>query len=128
MGLCCQRSVTMKKNLLGLGLVFFFVSKGGFAQGLGEYGRLLGGVSPKSGPAGSQGGGPGSVNLKAPALGVGPASNSMPSSLTVETESSVLYARSEEWADQMTQLSLGEKLVPMVHTAGANTFWYMVKT
>ena len=52
----------------------------------------------------------------------------VPAALTVELTEAALYARSEEWADKLTQLSRGEKLVPMVQATSANALWYMVKT
>ena len=121
-----------KKSVSSLGLVFLFLSQAVFAQGIGEYGRLLGGVGQKNSTVVPKGGAPGreagaSPKSQTPRVGdVG--GNSMPSVLTVESEEAVLYARSEEWADKVMELSRGEKLIPMVHTAGANTLWYMVKT
>jgi hypothetical protein len=121
-----------KKSVPGLGLVFLFLSQAVFSQGIGEYGRLLGGVGQKNIPVVSKGAAPGreaGASPKSQTPGVGDVrGNSMPSVLTVESAEAVLYARSEEWADKVTELSHGEKLIPMVYTTGANTLWYMVKT
>ena len=121
-----------KKSVPGFGLVFVLLSQVVFAQGLGEYGKLLGGVRQKNTNVVPKGGAPkteagGNSKSRAPSVenvGVSP----MPAALTVESTEAALYARSEEWADKLTQLSRGEKLVPMVQATSANALWYMVKT
>jgi len=123
----------MKKRIvLGPGFIFVFFSQVVFAQGIGEYGRLLGGVGQKNSIVVPRGGAPvkeAGTSPKSRPSGVGNSgSNSIPPALTVEANEAVLYARSEEWADVMMQLSRGEKLIPMAQTVGGNTVWYMVKT
>lgn len=103
-----------------------------FPQGLGEYGRLLGGLGQKNASGVSKGVTPGTEiggNMKQRSPDSGGADrNPLPPVLVVESNEAVLYARSEEWADKMMQLSRGDKLTPMVQATGANALWYMVKT
>jgi hypothetical protein len=116
----------------GFSLIFILLSQVVFAQGLGEYGKLLGGVGQKNSSVAPRGGTPkteagGKAKLRAPDGGdVGV--SAMPAALTVGSTQAALYARSEEWADKLTQLSRGDKLVPMVQATSANALWYMVKT
>jgi len=123
----------MKKNSVPCFAVFFLlVSQAVFAQGIGEYGKLLGGlgqknssVVPKGAPLGKEV--RGSVKQRSPDSG-NLERNPMPAALTVESNEAALYARSEDWADKVMQLSRGEKLIPMVQATGASIIWYMVKT
>jgi hypothetical protein len=127
------RSVAMKKkNVPAFVVLFLLFSQIVAAQGFGEYGRLLGGMGQKGGssvPKGATSGTEvrGSVKQRSSDSGV-PEKNPMPSAFVVESNEAALYARSEEWADKITQLSRGEKLVPMVQATGAKALWYMVKT
>jgi hypothetical protein len=120
-----------KRSLPGFGLVVvILLSQVSFAQGLGEYGRLLGGVKPKNSSVAPRAGTPKTEpggNSKSPGTGnVG--ASAMPAALIVESTEAALYARSEEWADRLTQLSRGEKLVPRLQATSANALWYMVHT
>ena len=120
------------RSVPGFSLIFILLSQVVFAQGLGEYGKLLGGVGQKNSSVAPRGGTPkteagGKAKSRAPDVG-DVAVSAMPAALTVESTEAALYARSEEWADKLTQLSRGEKLVPMVQATSANALWYMVKT
>src|SRR5215471_14206477 len=123
------RSVAMKKkNVPAFVVLFLLFSQIVAAQGFGEYGRLLGGMGQKGGSSVPKGATSGTeVRGSSSDSGV-PGKNPMPSAFVVESNEAALYARSEEWADKITQLSRGEKLVPMVQATGAKALWYMVKT
>ena len=120
------------RSVPGFSSIFILLSQVVFAQGLGEYGKLLGGVGQKNTNVVPKGGAPkteagGNSKSRAPSVenvGVSP----MPAALTVESTEAALYARSEEWADKLLPLSRGEKLVPMAQATSANALWYMVKT
>jgi hypothetical protein len=112
--------------------LFLLLPQVGFGQGFGEYGKLLGGLGQKNGGGVPKGVTPGtevrgSAKHRSPDAGE-LRRNLMPPALIVESNEAVLYTRSEEWADKVTQLSRGEKLIPMVQAAGASAVWYMVKT
>jgi hypothetical protein len=127
------RNVVMKKkNVPAFVVLFLLFSQVAAAQGFGEYGRLLGGMGQKNAtsvPKGPTSGteARGSVKQRSPDSGV-PERNPMPSAFIVESNEATLYARSEDWADKIMQLSRGEKLVPMVQATSATALWYMVKT
>ena len=121
-----------RTSMAWLLLVMLFVPDPILAQGMGEYGRLLGGTKPKTG---------GTVpKLNAPKTesnrdGKGrtlkdgiPENDPLPAGLVVDSDTTELYARSEEWSDKLMQLRRGEKLMPMMKTAGGQFLWYMVKT
>lgn len=101
-----------------------------FAQAAGEYGRIVGGVGP-------QGSGIGKTitpgrtlrdtsKLKSVKIPESEA-RKLPAALTVSASSTAIYSRSEDWADKIAEVSLGEKLVPLLHSTGATAAWYMVK-
>jgi hypothetical protein len=128
-----ERSLAMNtKSVAWLLWMCIFAPQPILAQGMGEYGRLLGGVGPKTGgtvpkvsvpKAESNRGG----NFQSP-KGNNQESDPLPSGLVVESDTTALYARSEEWSDKVMQLSRGDKLIPMMKTAGGQMLWYMVKT
>ena len=120
----------MKKiNVTDLTVCFLLFSQVVFAQGFGEYGRLLGGLGQKNSSV------PkrvtpepevrGDLKSRSPDSGE---HDRLPPALIVKSNEAVLYARSEEWAEKLMQLARGEKLVPMVQATGASALWYMVKT
>jgi hypothetical protein len=119
-----------KNNVPGLVVSFLLVSQAVWAQGFGEYGRLLGGLGQKnsSAPKGVTPGPEDRGSVKQRSFDSSGVSSTMPAALSVESDEAVLYARSEDWADRMMQLPRGEKLVPMVQATGATALWYMVKT
>jgi hypothetical protein len=104
----------------------------GFAQGFTEYGRILGDVGQRRG----------SAVPKAPTgLKKSDKRNSLrndfqgkfegssvPAVLTVSSKEAPLYARHDEFANKIAQLSEGDSLVPVIQTDGGKTAWYMVKT
>ena len=97
------------------------------AQGFFEYGRAVGSIPHGQGITGSKvpGGaqqGSGSVG------GVGDVDGRpLPSRLVVAAKTTGLYPRQDEETEKIEQLKQGETLLPMVQTAG-NDSWYMVKT
>lgn len=121
-----------KKSVPAFVVLFLLFSQVAAAQGFGEYGKLLGGLGQKSGSSVPKSASPGAEvrgTVKQRSLDSGVAErNPMPPAFVVESNETALYARSEEWADKITQLSRGEKLVPMVQATGATALWYMVKT
>ena len=120
-----------KNNIAGFVGFFLLVSEAVWAQGFGEYGRLLGGLGPQNGSV-AKGLTPGPEDRgSAKQRSFDPSNvknNPMPVALSVESNETVLYARSEDWADKIMQLPRGEKLVPMLQATGATALWYMVKT
>ncbi|HET8563009.1 MAG TPA: SH3 domain-containing protein, partial [Candidatus Binatia bacterium] len=54
--------------------------------------------------------------------------SSLPAALTVISKEAPLYARHDEFANKIAQLSQGERLVPVLQTDSGKTLWYMVKT
>ena len=100
-----------------------------FAQGMGEYGRTLGGVGSRAGAPVSP----------APTLGrqsSGSRSSGgtlegkvlrLPSQLSVSSIEATLYSRSEDWSDRVAVLIQGQKLFPIAQTFSAGITWFMVK-
>ena len=103
-----------------------------FAQGVTEYGGALGTVAGKKGstaPAGGKSPAPPAKNPKSNQQGVGSVeSRAIPASLTVRAKGVSLYARSDEWADKLTPVAMGEKLTPLIEAVGVDALWYMVTT
>jgi len=113
-------------------IAFFSISATCFAQGIGEYGRLMGGVKEKSSGAAPQGGTRSiqpntTVKSRVPVVN-DRGGEALPKELTVEVKESALFSRSEDWADKIGQVSQGEKLIPMLRATGAQVLWYLVKT
>lgn len=94
------------------------------AQAFGEYGRGVAGIPQGVGPrapgtlpqGGSAPGGVGEVTGK-----------SLPVVLVVAVNDAGLYPKQDEESEKVTELAIGETLVPLVHSSGANE-WYMVRT
>jgi hypothetical protein len=97
---------------------------------MGEYGRLLDGARQKNSSVVPKGDAPKIVGKTKPRESTpGPiAGDPLPAVLTVESKDAVLYARSEDWSEKVTQLSAGEKLQPIIRATGTQGLWYMVKT
>ena|SRR5215510_2029984 len=118
-------------KLLSFGvLVILLCSDELTAQAIGEYGRIVGGASQRQG----------SVNLKASRApyqdskgkavvdDIGDAGGRpVPSTLVVASRQAGLYPRQDEETEKITELSLGDTLIPMGRSNGGNE-WYMVKT
>jgi hypothetical protein len=98
-----------KNNVPGLVVFFLLVSQAVWAQGFGEYGRLLGGLGQKNGgvPKGVTPGPEDRGSVKQRSFDSNGVSGIMPAALSVESDEAVLYARSEDWADKMMQLPRG---------------------
>ncbi len=124
-----ERAIAMKllKSLL---LGFWFASLMPtviMAQGLGEYGRTLGGVTQRGSIGPSAPGGL-SQGDKAKSGGVGDiGGRGVPSRLIVIAKQAPLFSRQDDETEKITGLSQGEILVPLLQSAGGND-WYMVKT
>ena len=108
-------------------LLTFLIPTAVMAQGFGEYGRTLGGVTQQgrikpSAPGGLSNGG------ERKSGGVGDiGGHAVPSRLIVAGQQAVLFPRQDDQAEKITNLAEGEILVPLLQTAGGN-HWYMVKT
>jgi hypothetical protein len=113
------------------GLVLIFVvSDIAFAQGIGEYGRVVGGVTQGSRGVGSRTSGVGVKKGKGVVEGVGgvESGSALPGHLVVSAKGATLYPRQDDETDQIEKLSQGELLVPIMHSTGAPSDWYLVKT
>ena len=106
-------------------------SKVVLAQGIGEYGRVVGGAAGNAKGIGK----PGSSVKGLPDLPVSRAGSKgmsaftgLPSVLTVSAATAPIYSRSEDWSDKVGEVSQGEKVTPLVQSTGATSIWYMVKT
>ena len=110
--------------------LIFIPSHVTFAQGIGEYGRVVGGVSHGSRGVGPRTSGVGVQNGKGIVQGVGGVAtgSALPDHLVVSAKAVPLYPRQDDETDQIDQLSQGELLVPMMYSTGAGTDWYLVKT
>lgn len=99
------------------------------AQGIGEYGRVLGGatqgsrgVSPKTSGIGVQKG-------KGVFHGVGDVGGrALTTRLVVAAKVAPLYPRQDDETDQIENLSQGDLLSPVMQSTVGGTEWYMVKT
>ena len=101
-----------------------------FAQGIGEYGRVLGGIGTKAGGPGKS---MGSERIRPESgkpesrVGEVPAGK-LPSVLIVAVSNAWIYSRSEDWSDKISDIAMGERVVPMLESGGSNPIWYMIKT
>lgn len=120
-------------NRISTGIIGFFLisltSQITLAQGIGEYGRVLGGakqgragVGPKTPQVGTQKG-------KGVFHGVGELKGRpFPTQLVVVAKAAALYPRQDDETEQIEKLVQGEILVPMAQSTTASNEWYMVKT
>ena len=114
--------------IIGFSLILF-TSQITLAQGIGEYGRVLGGakqgrgrVSPKTPEVGTQKG-------RSVFHGVGELrGRPFPTQLIVAAKAAGLYPRQDDETEQIEKLSQGEILVPMGQSTSAGIEWYLVKT
>jgi len=116
-------------GVIGFALIFV-VSGIAFAQGIGEYGRVMGGVTQGSRGVGPRTSGVGVQKGKGVVQGVGgvESGSALPGHLVVAAKTAPLYPRQDDEMDEIDKLSQGELLVPMMHSTGAATDWYLVKT
>ncbi len=116
----------MKKHFVIAALGFLLMPASLYAQAFGEYGRGVAGIPQGVGPrapgtlpqggSGSGSGGVGEVSGKA-----------MPVLLIVAVKDAGLYPKQDDESEKVAELAVGETLVPMVKSSGAND-WYMVRT
>ena len=119
----------MKALIVGL-LMVFVAPSGLMAQAIGEYGRIVGGVSQRQSNASQKASQASSQNSKGKGAvsGIGDAGGrTMPSALIVASRQAALYPRQDDEAEKIAELSQGDTLVPMGQSNGG-TEWYMVKT
>ena len=95
-----------------------------FAQAIGEYGRVVGGIPQGVGPRA-----PGSVTQGGAVSGeIGNLNGkALPIRLVVAVKEAGLYPKQDDESEKLAQLAQGETLVPMLQSSGGND-WYMVKT
>ena len=100
------------------------------AQGIGEYGRVLGSAKQGSGSGSPKTSRIGTQRGKGIVQGVGglDSGSPLPGHLVVSAKTAPLYPRQDDETDQIGKLSQGELLVPMMESAGAGIEWYLVKT
>jgi hypothetical protein len=116
-------------KILMLPLLIVLVVPGGLlAQGIGEYGRIVGGVGQIQGNISHEGlgawpqnsGGKGGV-----VEGIGGVGGRLiPSALVVASIRAALYPLQDEESEKIAELSQGDPLVAL----GQSNQWYMVKT
>jgi hypothetical protein len=101
------------------------------AQGMSEYGKVLGNAGQRQGrmnPTASGRSKP-QGNDKGVAQGLaGVATLPLPAVLTVESREAALHHRHDEWSDKLVHLAYGETLIPIAETTAGSALWYMVKT
>jgi hypothetical protein len=110
-------------------LMAFLAAPALMAQGIGEYGRTLGGVGQRQGSVSPQVWRGPSQNAKGKAVieGIGDLGRPLPSGLVVVSKQAVLYPRQDDEGEKVAELSKGDTLIPMGQSNGGND-WYMVKT
>lgn len=95
------------------------------AQGLVEYGKLLGGLKkPKMSRSGTKYLGSGTGSQGSGQLPIPP----LPNVLSVEGKEVYLYTRQDKHSETITKLEHGEELTPLGEALGSGEAWYMVKT
>ena len=112
----------------GMTLLLFLMPQVALAQAIGEYGRTVGGARQRQGSASPNASRP-SQNAKGKTVvqGVADTGRPIPSGLVVVSRQSGLYPRQDDTAEKITELSEGDRLMPMIESNGGND-WYMVKT
>ncbi len=95
-----------------------------FAQAIGEYGRVVGGIPQGVGPRA-----PGSVPQGGSTSGdIGNlGGKALPIRLVVAAKETSLYPKQDDASEKLAQLPQGEILVPMLQSSVGND-WFMVKT
>ena len=119
-----------KLLILGTIIVLFLVPQVVFAQGIGEYGRTVGGVGQRQGSVSHKASRAPSQNSKGNAVieSIGESGGRpVPSTLFVASRQAALYPRQDDESEKVAELSPGETLIPMGQSNGGSE-WYMVKT
>jgi len=118
-----------KLLILGTIIVLFLVPQVVFAQAIGEYGRIVGGVGQRQGSVSQKASRAPSQNSKGKAVveGIDSGGRPVPSALFVASRQAALYPRQDDESEKVAELSLGETLIPMGQSNGGSE-WYMVKT
>lgn len=99
------------------------------AQGIGEYGRVLGGVPRGSGGVSRHTPGLGIKQGKGGVPGVGDVRGQpLPGRLVVAVKVASLYSRQDDETNEVGKLSRGAVLIPMIQSTGNGSEWYLVKT
>lgn len=102
-----------------------------FAQAIGEYGRIVGGLRPKqdSTTPKSYNGGNSNSKIKGSSGGVGNLGvQSIKGQLFVASKKAVIYSRQDDETEQLAELSLGDPLTALIRATGGSVDWYMVRT
>jgi hypothetical protein len=102
-----------------------------FAQAIGEYGRVVGGLRPQQDSATpkAHNGETLKPNGKGSNAGVGDLGvPSIKGQLFVASNKALLYARQDDETERLAQLSLGDPLTAVMRATGGNLDWYMVRT
>ena len=102
-----------------------------FAQAIGEYGRVVGGLRPKQDTTTPQSynGGNSNSKIKGSSGGVGNLGvQSIKGQLFVASKKAVIYSRQDDETEQLAELSLGDPLIALIRTTGGSVDWYMVRT
>lgn len=92
-------------------------------QGISEYGRSVGSIPQGIGPR-APGTTPPSGSVSG---GVGETTKALPLRLIVAVKDAGLYPKTDDESEKVAELAVGETLVPMVQSSGAND-WFMVRT
>jgi hypothetical protein len=112
----------------GMTLLLFLMPQVAFAQAIGEYGRTVGGARQRQGSASPNASRPSQdAKGKTVVQGIGDTGRPIPSGLVVVSRQIGLYPRQDDTAEKITELSEGDRLMPMIESNGGND-WYMVKT
>lgn len=121
----------MKNKLFMILVVVYqlFYSPLVMAQGIGEYGRVLGGVPRGSGGVGHNLPGTGIQQGRGVVHGIGDTEGQrLPARLVVAVKAAPLYSRQDDETNEIETLSQGEHLVPMIQSTGNGSEWYLVRT
>jgi hypothetical protein len=122
--------ISLKVFMLTVPLLFV-TSQMVYAQGLSEYGRVVGDAGQRQGRTDPKASGTSKPQGKDKGVAqgmAGVASITLPTALTVESREAALHHRHDEWSEKLVHLAYGETLTPIAETAAGNAHWYMVKT
>jgi hypothetical protein len=124
------KTMMYKRLVLASFLCFAFVAPI-FAQAIGEYGRVVGGLRPQQDSATPKAHNGGSLkpNGKGSIGGVGDLGvQSIKGQLFVASNKALLYSRQDDETERVAELSLGDPLTALIRATGGNLDWYMVRT
>jgi hypothetical protein len=122
--------ITLKVFMLTVPLLFL-TSQVVYAQGMSEYGRVVGDAGQRQGRMDPKASGKSKPQGKDNGIAqgmAGVATIALPTALTVESREAALHHRHDEWSEKLVHLAYGETLTPIAETAAGNAHWYMVKT